>query len=138
MKQKDLKKIYYNSLNNFFSEFIIMNKLHNNKIDNNVISFGIYIDNFKFVFLIKKNETETIEQIEEMLFEIQAEIGYHYNLTFEYEIIIDIEKYKAILNKKNFECIYLRPDIINLQNLCKPKNIERIKYFFDKYVYKDK
>ncbi len=138
MKQKDLMKIYYNSLNNFFSEFFIMNKLHNNKIDDNVNSFGIYIDTFKFVFLNKKNDAETIEQIEEMLFEIQAEIGYHYNLTFEYEIVTSIEKYKAILNKKNFECIYLRPDVINLQNLCKPKNIERIKYFFCEYVYIDK
>ena len=133
MKDTDITKIIKNSLDNFFVEFVIMNQLHNNKLDNNVFSFGAYMPDFKHIFLLNKINEETLEHIEEMLFEVQAEMGYHYNLSISYEVTTDLSKYRALLKNKNFRCIFIRPDFRELQKDCKPVFMDRIKYFFNKY-----
>ena len=73
MKQKDILKVIKNSINNFLIEFYSMNKLYNNKVDDNVISFGALIPKFEYYFLVKRIDEELKEHRDEMFHEMLAD-----------------------------------------------------------------
>jgi len=134
MKQKDILKVVKNSIDNFLIEFYSMNKLHNNKVDDNVISFGALIPKFEFYFLVKKIDETLKEHIEEMFHEMLADYGYHYNLNMPEHLLTNKEEYENLLKRKDFECIFIKPDNKNSFKNCNPKHWDTILHYFNKYV----
>lgn len=135
MKQEDIIKVIENSINNFLIEFFTQNFLENGKYDTNVISFGVLLPEFEYFFLVKEINEDIKENVDEMLFEVLAECGYHFNLNIRDNIITSKKEYKELLKIENFECVFIRPDYNDFIDDCIPMFWNKITTYFKKYVY---
>jgi hypothetical protein len=132
MNKEEIRKAILACTTNFLSEFIYMNKFHNNKVDENVIALVATIPDFDFYYLVKNKDDEELPELDDdFVFECMADFGWHYNLKMKSEMLDNKRAFKRLLKKKNLECIYIRPEYRKEFRRCNPLYWERIVFVFN-------